>query len=161
VLDTVSSEFELVNNTQKEVMMYIGILARMIAHRECDTLDRVFEGHDRVFLSILLDLLKRPDIDKLKTQHENTIAIKKVTGALNLKGIFELLSINSSPTQKLIPDDVSDLMADSKAMPQLSKFAGMINNRSDDCDKLNDSRAMPQLSPRNKYLPPGDCCPVD
>lgn len=77
--------------------MYIGMIARMLSNREADALESVFTGKDKVFLTVLLEILDRKDIQKILVQHENTIKLKKVTDALNLAGIKELLSIGNTP----------------------------------------------------------------
>lgn len=120
-LDTISSEFEIVNNTQKEMLMYLGILAKLLVNRECEVIEEAMEKNDKNFLNCLLDLVDRPDIQKLMKQHENSINLKRVTEVLDIKGIKSLLS-KSPLSPPLIQEEHSS------RDEEHSKFSNQLSN---------------------------------
>lgn len=139
----------------------------MVAHREVDNLEKVFEGQDRVFLCVLLDLLKRPDIKRLKTQHDNTIALRKVTEALNLTGLKQLLSIQDSPVDFAKISQCVDFFgnpmrkdSESAAELEISPFSPEKLDENQSEKIIESSRVMPKMSPRHEFSPKGDL-PVD
>lgn len=91
LLDTISSEFENVGNTQKEMLLYVGMIGKMLVAREYSNIESVLSKDEKTFVNVILNLLDRPDIAKIKEQHENVVKAKKVSSALDLKGVLNLL----------------------------------------------------------------------
>ena len=96
------------------MLMYLGILAKLLVNREHETIQESMTGRDKIFLSVLLDLLDRNDIQKLMKQHENTINLKKITEVLDLNGIKMLLSQSVSPALNFKDSDESSFSKHSR-----------------------------------------------
>lgn len=83
--------------------MYLGILSKLLVNREFEVLEEATDKEDQTFINVLLDLVDRPDIQKIMKQHQNAINLKKVTQVLDLKGVKSLLT--KSPLSNLVIEE--------------------------------------------------------
>ena len=91
MLDTITSEFEVVHNTQKEMLLFVGIIGMMLLSREVKNLGEALDEEEKVFVESIIELMDRRDLTQIRDQHENAIKIKNISNVLDLGGIQNLI----------------------------------------------------------------------
>ena len=140
--DSISSEFENANNTQKEMLLYVGIVGRMLLYREIEAVKECLTEEEKVYANVILGLVERPDINKVKEQHENQLKIRE-----KAKEAREIHAQLESENREKWLSDSHSLMVGKKGILNKSKFGKHEHERGHSIIKINPfSLAAPEPS---------------
>lgn len=90
-MDVITSEFEVINNIQKEMVLFVAMVGTLLIKREESVYPAALSEEECLLVEVLKSLVDRKDLERIREQHENKIKIKNVATALDFGGIQNLL----------------------------------------------------------------------
>ena len=90
-MDVITSEFEVINNIQKEMVLFVAMIGKLLIKREEDVYPTALTEEECLLVEVVKSLVDRKDLERIREQHENKIKIKNVETALDFGGIQNML----------------------------------------------------------------------
>lgn len=90
-MDIITSEFEVINNIQKEMVLFFAMIGKLLIKREEQVYPAALTEEECILVEVVKGLVERKDLERIREQHENKIKIKNISTALDFGGIQNLL----------------------------------------------------------------------